>query len=126
LKPAKVANTKSRNAESLLSTEINLNHSSEEVEEYLFASSTKDSASNKLKFTHQTSELVVSLIINHEKHQLRALADSGASSSIILEQSISESIIRNDNRSKTTWSTMGGQFKTDMTGLDLERSDSDV
>jgi hypothetical protein len=32
-----------------------------------------------------TTELVVSLIINHKEHLLRALADTGASSIIILE-----------------------------------------
>jgi hypothetical protein len=66
LKTPKVTNTKKRKAVSLLSREINLTHCSEKIEEHLFASSTNDSTSNKLKSTHPTSELVVGLTINHE------------------------------------------------------------
>jgi hypothetical protein len=74
--------------------------------------------SNKLaKTSHLTSELVVSLIINNEEHLLKALADSGASSSIILEDYTSKNLIQRDKSNQTTWSTMGGQFTTDKTGL---------
>jgi hypothetical protein len=48
---------------------------------------------------------------------LRALADSGASSSIILEEYTSKNLIQRDKCNQTTWSTMGGQFTTDKTGL---------
>jgi hypothetical protein len=53
----------------------------------LFTSS-KPFSSRKTKLaksSHPTTELVVSLIVNNEEHLLRALADTGASSSIILE-----------------------------------------
>jgi hypothetical protein len=55
---------------------------------------------------------VVSLIINHDEDLLRALADSGANSSKILENYVSKKLIRNAKRNTTTWSTMGGQFET--------------
>jgi hypothetical protein len=77
-----------RKAESILSTEINLTTVSDEGEqqEYLFTSSRPFSSSKtKLaKSSHPTTELVVSLIVNNEEHLLRALADTGASSSIML------------------------------------------
>ena len=45
-----------------------------------------DLAKPKLaKTSHLTSDLMVSLTVNQEEHLLRALADTGASSSIILE-----------------------------------------
>jgi hypothetical protein len=60
---------------------------------------------------------VVSLNINHEEHVLRALADTGASSSITLEAYTSKDLIKHDKMNRTTWSTMVGQFTTDKTGL---------
>ena len=62
--------------------------------------------------SHSTTELVVSLNLNHKEHVLRALADTGASSSIILEAA-SKNLIKQDKGSKTTWSTMNGQFTTE-------------
>jgi hypothetical protein len=59
----------------------------------------------------------MSLIVNHEEHLLRSLADTGDSSSIILEAYTSKQFIKNNGDNKTTWSTMGGQFITDKTGL---------
>ena len=47
---------------------------------------------------------------------LRALADTGASSSIILEVYTSKSFIKTDNHNKTSWSTMGGHSTTNKTG----------
>jgi hypothetical protein len=41
------------------------------------------------------NELVVSIIVNNEEHLLRALADTGASSSIILEVYTSQPIHQN-------------------------------
>jgi hypothetical protein len=66
-----------------------------------------------------TTELVVSLIVNNEKHLLRALADTGASSSIILEayNSAIFPFIKTDDKNTTTWSTMGGKFTTTKTGF---------
>ena len=58
----------------------------------------------------------MSLTVNQEEHLLRALADTGASSSIILEPYASRHLIKNDE-SKTTLITMGGLFTTDKTGL---------
>ncbi len=59
----------------------------------------------------------MTLNVNHEKHVLRALADTGASSSIILKAYTSKDSIKQNMESKTTWSTMNGQFTTDTTGI---------
>jgi hypothetical protein len=64
-----------------------------------------------------TTELVVSLIVNNEEHLLRALADNGARSSIILETYTSAPFIKTDDSNTTTWSTMGGKFTTTKTGF---------
>ena len=119
LKPAKIAASKKRKVESLLSTEINLTTSSDEDEEYFSTSPNffRSSKPKLAKTSHPTSELVVSLTVNQEEHLLRALADTGASSSIILEAYTSRHLIKNDDENKTTWSTMGGQFTTDKSGL---------
>jgi hypothetical protein len=69
------------------------------------------------KTSHPTTELVVSLIVNNEEHLLRALADTGASSSIILEAYTSAPFIKTDDSNTTTWSTMGGKFTTNKTGF---------
>ena len=114
----KGTNSKKRKVESLLSTEINLTTSSDEDENYFpFFSSLNRTKATKLKTSHPTSELVVSLQINNEEHLLRALADTGASSSIILDVYTSKQFIKTDKSNKTTSSTMGVQFTTDKTGL---------
>jgi hypothetical protein len=60
----------------------------------------------------------VCLIVNNEEHLLRALADTGASSStIILEAYTSDPFIKADDSNTTTWSTMGGKFTTNKTGI---------
>jgi hypothetical protein len=64
-----------RKAESILSTEINLINISE------------------AKTSHPTTELVVIL---NEDHFLRALADTGASSNIILEKYTLKQLIKHD------------------------------
>jgi hypothetical protein len=52
-------------------------------------------------------------IVENEEHLLRALADTGASSSnIILEAYTSGPFINTDDSNTTTWSTMGGQVTT--------------
>jgi hypothetical protein len=95
--PAKGTNLKKRRAESLLSTQINLTNSSDVDEEYFALPSTISNSSNKLvKTSHPTSELVVSLIVNHEEHVLRVLADRGAYSSIILEAYAPKNLIKYD------------------------------
>jgi hypothetical protein len=43
---------------------------------------------------------------------LRELADTNASSSIILEVYASAPFIKTDDSNTTTWSTMGGKFTT--------------
>jgi hypothetical protein len=58
----------------------------------------------------------VSLIFNNEEHLLRALDDTGASSSIILEAYTSAPFIKTDDSNSTRWSTMGGKFTTAKTG----------
>jgi hypothetical protein len=54
--------------------------------------------------------LVVSLIVINEEHLLRALADTGASSSIVLEAYTSALFIKIDDSNTTTWSKMSGKF----------------
>jgi hypothetical protein len=71
------------------------------------------------KLSHPTTELVVSLIVSNEEHLLRALADTGASSSIILEAYTSSTFIKIDDSNKTTLSTMSGKFTTNKTGICL-------
>jgi hypothetical protein len=61
--------------------------------------------------------MVVSLIVNNEEHLLRALVDTGASSSSILEAYTSAPFIKTDDSNTTTWSTMGGKFTTNKTGF---------
>jgi hypothetical protein len=92
-----------------------------EQQEYFFTSS-KHISSSKTKIaksSHPTTDLVVSLIINNEEHLLRALADTGASSSIILEAYTPAPFIKTDDSNTTTWSTMGGKFTTTKTGIFL-------
>jgi hypothetical protein len=87
----------------------------------LFASS-KPLSSSKTKLaksSHPTTELVVSLIFNNEEHLLRALADTDASSSSILEANTSALFIKTDDNNTTIWSTMGGKFTTTKTGICL-------
>jgi hypothetical protein len=59
----------------------------------------------------------MSLIVNNEEHLLRALADNGASSSIIIEAYTSAPFIKSDDSITTTWITMGGKFTTTKTGF---------
>jgi hypothetical protein len=63
----------------------------------------------------------VSLIVNNEEHLLRALVDTGASSSIILEAYTSAifPFIKTDESNTTTWSKMGGKFTTTQTRICL-------
>jgi hypothetical protein len=56
------------------------------MEEYfLFPPTISRSSINLVENSHQTTKLVVTLNVYHEEHVLRALADTGARSSIILE-----------------------------------------
>jgi hypothetical protein len=59
----------------------------------------------------------VSHIVNNEEHLLRALADTGDSSSSILEAYTAAPFIKTDDSNTTTWSTMGGKFATNKTGF---------
>jgi hypothetical protein len=82
--------------------------------------SSKPLSSSKTKLaksSHSTTELLVSLIVDNKEHQLRALADTGASSSIILEAYTSAPFIKTDDSNTTTWSTMGGKFTTYKAGF---------
>jgi hypothetical protein len=65
------------------------------------------------------AELVVSIIVNNEENLLRSIADTFASSSIILVACTSAAFIKTDDSNTTTWSTMGGKFTTTKTGLCL-------
>jgi hypothetical protein len=59
---------------------------------------------------------VVTLNVDHEEHVLRALADTGASSSIILKGYTSKDIFKYNKDDTTIWSTMNCQFTTEKTG----------
>jgi hypothetical protein len=106
-----------------LPTEIDLTTSSNEgKEKFLVLLSilvlAKLSLQNHL--TQQpSSELIVSLIVNHEDNLHRALAVTVASSSIILEAYTSATFIKTDDINTTTWSTMGGKFTNTKTGICL-------
>ena len=102
LNPAKTVAFKKRKVESLLSTEINLTISSDEDEEYFVTSPNffRPSKPKLAKTSHPTSELVVSPTVNQEEHLLRAHADTGASSNIILEAYTSRHLIKMMMRSK--------------------------
>jgi hypothetical protein len=68
------------------------------------------------KSSHLTTELVVSLIVNHEECMLRALFDTSTNISIILDGYTSDLFIKTDDSNTTTWSTSGGKFTTYKTG----------
>ena len=72
------------------------------MEEYFLFPPTISKSSTKLvENSHPTTELVVTLNVNHEEHVLRALADTGASSSIILDSyTPKDSIKQNRERMK--------------------------
>jgi hypothetical protein len=59
----------------------------------------------------------VSLIVINEEYLLRALADTGASSSIVLKTYTSAPFIKIDDSNSNTWSTMGSKFTLIKTGL---------
>jgi hypothetical protein len=106
--------------EKTASNEINLTTSSDEAAAYLFTSSNPFgySKTKVAKSSHSTTELVVSLIVNHEEHLFRALADTGASS-IILEAYTSDPFIKTDDNNTITiiWSIMSDKFNTTKTGF---------
>jgi hypothetical protein len=64
----------------------------------------------------------VSLIVNHEEHLLRALADTGASSSIILEACNSSPFIKNEGLKITCWIKIGGHFTINQLGYGCDLS----
>jgi hypothetical protein len=63
----------------------------------------------------------MSLIVNNEEHLLRALADTGAGSSIILEAytSVIFPFIKTDDNNTTTWIAISSKFTTTKTGICL-------
>jgi hypothetical protein len=67
------------------------------MEEYFLFPPTINRPSRKLaENSHPTAKLLVTLMVNHEEHGLTALADTGASSSIILEAYTSKDIIKHN------------------------------
>jgi hypothetical protein len=54
----------------------------------------------------------MSLIVNYEEHLLRALVDTSANSSSILEAYALAPFITTDDINPTTWTTIGGKFTT--------------
>ena len=55
------------------------------MEDYFYSPTISRTRIKPVENSHSTTELVVSLHVNHEERVLRELADTGASSSIILE-----------------------------------------
>jgi hypothetical protein len=100
----------------LLRKKTNLNTTSDEDEDtkYVFTFS-KPFSSRKIKLeksSHPTT--------NNEEHWLRALADTGTNSSIvILEAYTSDPFIKTDDNNTTTWIKMGGKFTTTKSGICL-------
>jgi hypothetical protein len=97
--------SKKKKVEPVLSSEINLTTSSDEDEDYfpLLSSYNRNKSIKLAKTSHPTVLLVVSLQINHEKHLVRALADTGSSSSsivIILKGFTSKNLSKSDERTK--------------------------
>jgi hypothetical protein len=60
--------------------------------------------------------MVVSLIVNYEEHLLSAVADTGDSSSNILEAYTLAPFIKTGDSSTTTWITMSDNLTTNKTG----------
>jgi hypothetical protein len=56
------------------------------------------------------------MVVNNEEHLVRLLADTGASSSIIIEAYTSAPFIKTDDNNTTNWSTMAGKFTTTKNG----------
>jgi hypothetical protein len=84
----------------------------------IFISPTISRPSIKLvENSHPTTALVVTLNANHEECVLREQADTSARSSIICKAYASKDINKHNKDESTTWSTIGGQFTTDKTGL---------
>jgi hypothetical protein len=104
LKRLQAVKRETRKAESILSSEINLINSSDEGGEYLFTSS-QPFRSSKTKLAKSSHPTIMSLIVNHEEHLFRALADTGASS-IILEEYTSSPFIKTNDSNISAWSTM--------------------
>jgi hypothetical protein len=89
----------------------------------LFTSS-KPFISSKTKLaksSHPTTELVVSLIVKNEEYLIRALVDTGVSSSIILDAYTSAifPFIKADDSNTNNWNAMSGKFTTTKTGICL-------
>jgi predicted aspartyl protease len=61
----------------------------------------------------------MSLIVNNDKHMLKVLADTGASSCIILEAYASATFIKTNESNTITWNTMVGKFTTTKTEICL-------
>jgi hypothetical protein len=71
------------------------------------------------KSSHPPTKFEVSLIVNHEEHLLRALADTGARSSIILAAYTSASFIKTDDSNTNTKSKIDDKFTTNKIGISL-------
>jgi hypothetical protein len=67
------------------------------------------------KASHLVTELVVSLIVNHEEHLSRAIADTSASSRIVLDSYTSFPFIKTNDSNTINWIIMGGKFTTNKT-----------
>jgi hypothetical protein len=101
LKPAIAETPRKKNAESLLSTEINSTNSSDKMEDYYFIPPANSRIHTKsVENTHPTTELVVSINGNHQEHMLRALADTDASCSIMFEAYTSKKQMKHNTEDK--------------------------
>jgi hypothetical protein len=71
------------------------------MEEYFYFPLTiSRSTTKQVVNSHPTTKLVVTFNVNHEEHVLRALADTGASSGIILKAYTSKDSIKQNVEKK--------------------------
>jgi hypothetical protein len=118
LKPERVAKNKKRKDESLLSTEIILTTSNDKDEEYFvpFPNIFSPVIHKPGRNTSVPTDVVLSFKANQEENVLRALADTGVSSSIILGSFLSKDHIINGESCQTNWRTVAGHFTTNKKG----------
>ena len=72
----------------------------------------------KQKSEHYSAEIIVEIVNRHgETVPIRALLDTGTSSTIVLRDFVKQGRAKSYKGKHTTWSTMGGQFSTNRKAL---------
>ena len=87
------------------------NYSSEESEEYFLTQNYSRRTKKKFKTGHLTTEVIGEIVSRDQKvTPMRCLLDTGTTSTIIQKKYVNK--LSKFKHAKTTWNTMGGQFKT--------------